>query len=117
MAYSIEKKLVVGVSSNALFNLEKEDEIFKTNGLKAYNRYQEQNKKKILEKGLAFPFIRRFLNINKVYKAEQPVEVVLMSKNSRSSTGNLRIHSIHLHIRQLEMHLSKSLWSRAGRVI
>lgn len=85
MAYPIEKKLVVGVSSNALFNLEKEDEIYKTKGLKAYNQYQDENKKNTLDKGLAFPFIRRFLNINKVYKVEQPVEVVLMSKNSPES--------------------------------
>jgi len=85
MPYSIEKKLVVGVSSNALFNLEKEDEIYKNEGLAAYNKYQEQNKEKILGKGLAYPFIRRFLNINKVYKTEQPVEVVLMSKNSPES--------------------------------
>ncbi len=85
MAYPIEKKLVVGVSSNALFNLEKEDEIFKSEGILAYNKYQEQNKKNVLNKGLAFPFIKRFLNINKVYKLEQPVEVVLMSKNSPES--------------------------------
>lgn len=67
MAYPIEKKLVVGVSSNALFNLEKEDEIFKSQGILAYNKYQEQNKKNVLKKGLAFPFIKRFLNINKIY--------------------------------------------------
>lgn len=82
MPYPIERKLVVAVSSNALFNLEKEDNIFKTEGLKAYKKYQIENKKKKLEKGLAFPFIKRFLNINKVYSKEKPVEVVLLSKNS-----------------------------------
>ncbi len=59
MTYPIEKKLVVGVSSNALFNLEKEDEIFKTSGLKAYNLYQQNNKENVLQKGLAYQFIRR----------------------------------------------------------
>jgi 5'-nucleotidase len=82
MPYPIEKKLVVAVSTNALFNLENEDNIFKLNGLEAFKRYQEQNKSKILERGLAFPFIRRFLNINKEYHKENPVEVVLLSKNN-----------------------------------
>jgi len=82
MPYPIEKKLVVAVSTNALFNLENEDNIFKLDGLEAFKLYQEQNKSKILERGLAFPFIRRFLNINKEYHQEVPVEVVLLSKNN-----------------------------------
>lgn len=82
MAFPIEKKLVVGVSSNALFNLQKEDKIYSDNGIAAYRDYQKENKLVILEKGPAFPFIKRFLEINKHYSAEQPVEVVLLSKNS-----------------------------------
>lgn len=82
MAYPIERKLVVAVSSNALFNLEKEDEIFKKEGLSAYKAYQIEHKQTTLDTGLAFPFIKRFLNINKVYPTESPVEVVLLSKNS-----------------------------------
>lgn len=82
MPYPIEKKLVVGVSTNALFNLEKEDELFRKDGVEKYKIYQEANKDIILEKGLAFPFIRRFLNINNIFSEERPVEVVLLSKNS-----------------------------------
>lgn len=82
MAFPIERKLVVAVSSNALFDLEKEDTIFLTEGLQAYKKFQVENKLKILNIGLAFPFIKRFLNINNVYSAEKPVEVVLLSKNS-----------------------------------
>jgi len=82
MAYPIERKLVVAVSSNALFDLEKEDEIFRTEGLQSYRRYQLDNKFKLPEKGLAFPFVKRFLNINSIYPDQKPVEVVLLSKNS-----------------------------------
>ncbi|GAA4324332.1 5'-nucleotidase [Mucilaginibacter gynuensis] len=82
MPYPIEKKLVVGVSSNALFDLEIEDKIFEEQGVKKYREYQIANKAKMLKKGVAFPFIKRFLNINNVYTSEQPVEVVLLSKNS-----------------------------------
>jgi 5'-nucleotidase len=93
MPYPIDKKLVVAVSSNALFNLEKEDRIFTDEGLQAYKAYQIENKRKILEKGLAFPFIKRFLNINQVYKTLAPVEVVLLSKNS-PETGIRAFNSI-----------------------
>lgn len=82
MPYPIDRKLVVGVSTNALFNLEKEDEIYEQEGIEKYRLYQEEHKSEILEQGLAFPFIRRFLNINKVFEDEKPVEVVLLSKNS-----------------------------------
>ncbi len=82
MPYPIERKLVVGVSSNALFSLEKEDEIFRTQGIEAYRQYQVEYTNKILEKGPAFPFISRFLSINNSYPEESPVEVVLLSKNS-----------------------------------
>lgn len=44
MAFPIEKKLVVGVSSNALFNLQKEDKIYSDNGIAAYRDYQKENK-------------------------------------------------------------------------
>lgn len=81
MPYPIDQKLVVGVSSNALFDLEMEDHIFKEKGIEAYKTYQIQNIDVVLKKGTAFPFVRRFLNINEVLEG-RPVEVVLMSKNS-----------------------------------
>jgi 5'-nucleotidase len=91
MAFPIEKKLVVGISSRALFDLEEENRIFDEQGVEAYTAYQEENKDVTLEKGIAFPFVRRLLNLNQVYPDEQPVEVVLLSRNS-PSTG-IRVFS------------------------
>ena len=82
MSYSVENKLVVGISANALFDLDKENHIFIDKGLDAYREYQIRNKEKILGKGAAFPFIKRLLNINAVYTEENPIEVILLSKNS-----------------------------------
>ncbi|MFW5804122.1 MAG: 5'-nucleotidase [bacterium] len=82
MAYPIEKKLVVGISANSLFDLAKEDAIFRDEGLDAYKKIQIEKKKEILPKGVAFPFIKRLLNINDIYSEENPIEVVLLSKNS-----------------------------------
>lgn len=93
MPYPIDRKLVVGVSTNALFNLCAEDEIFQNQGIEAYKAYQKDNRGLVLEKGLAFPFVRRFLNINTLFPTEKPVEVVLLSKNS-PETGLRVLNSI-----------------------
>jgi 5'-nucleotidase len=82
MPYPIENKLVVGVSSTALFDLDFEDQLFEKEGVKKYREYQIEKETDILGKGFAFPFIRRFLNINNVYDQDHPVEVVLLSRNS-----------------------------------
>ena len=82
MAYSIDDKLVVGISANALFHLKYENEIFIKEGLEAYRNYQVKNKDKILPTGVAFPFIKRLLKINEIHNSEKPIEVVFLSKNS-----------------------------------
>ena len=82
MAYPIEKKLVIGVASSALFDLQEANDVFVTHGVDEYRRYQEAKLDEPLEKGVAFPFIRRFLGINAAFPAESPVEVVLLSRNS-----------------------------------
>lgn len=64
MPYPIDRKLVVGVSSNALFDLELEDRIFLDEGVEKYRKFQLDNSKVPLNGGVAMPFIRRFLNIN-----------------------------------------------------
>jgi len=93
MPFTIDKKLVVGVSSNALFDLTKEEKIFNENGLKSYREYQNSNNDVPLPTGPAYPFIKRFLNINNAYPERQPVEVVILSKNS-PETGIRIMNSI-----------------------
>jgi 5'-nucleotidase len=82
MAFQIEHKLVIGVASSALFDLTASHQVYLDRGPDEYRKYQEQNLDVILGKGVAFPFIRRFLNINKCFPRETPVEVVLFSRNS-----------------------------------
>ncbi|PCH99832.1 MAG: 5'-nucleotidase [Zetaproteobacteria bacterium] len=96
MTFPIEKKLVIAVSSSALFDLSESDKVFREQGAKAYKTYQEQNLDKILGKGVAFPFVRRFLSINQKFPDEQPVEVVLLSRNS-AVTGKRVFRSIEHH--------------------
>jgi len=82
VAYPIEQKFVIAVSSSALFDLTESDKVFREKGEDAYRTYQAENKSQILGKGIAFPFIKRFLNLNNSFPTgEHPVEVVLLSKN------------------------------------
>ena len=93
MAFPIEDKLVIAVSSSALFDLSISDRVFQEQGPAAYKDFQEQHLDQVLGKGVAFPFVKRFLSINKVFPNEMPVEVVLLSRNS-PTTGRRVFRSI-----------------------
>lgn len=93
MSYPIERKLVIAVSSSALFDLTESDRVFREEGSHAYKKYQEENLDVVFEKGVAFPFVRRFLSINERFPDKQPVEVILLSRNS-ASTGKRAFRSI-----------------------
>lgn len=93
MAYPIERKLVIAVSSSALFDLSESHAVFVEKGPKSYKKFQEENLDNILKKGVAFPFIKRFLQINQRFPDKIPVEVVLLSRNS-AATGKRVFRSI-----------------------
>jgi len=96
MPYPIEEKLVIAVASSALFDLTESDRVFQEEGAIAYRDYQEAHLDVPLAKGVAFPFVRRFLNINNRFPETTPVEVVLLSRNS-SITGKRVFRSIEHH--------------------
>lgn len=81
MAYPINNKLVVGITSTALFDFSFEHEIYEQEGAEAFRRYQEANRKVLPAPGAAFPFIKRLLNLNRLFPNESPVEVVILSRN------------------------------------
>lgn len=82
MPYPIEEKFVISVASSALFDLSESERVYSEKGVTAYRQFQEDNIDKTLEKGVAFPFIRRFLSLNEAFPKQKPVEVVLLSRNS-----------------------------------
>ena len=89
-------KLIIGISSRALFNLDDSHEIYLKDGLEAYQKYQIDNEDKTLEPGEAFPLVKKILNINSHYPDGDRIEVILLSRNT-SDTG-LRIrNSIEAH--------------------
>lgn len=93
MAYDLEGKLVVGVSTRALFDLTFENEIFETKGVEAYRQYQREHENDCLKPGPGFALIRALLNLNNPESDEKRVEVIVMSRNSADTS--LRVfHSI-----------------------
>lgn len=80
MAYPIEKKLVVAVSSTVLFDLSHEHEIYIQEGLEAFRRYQKAHRNDVPRPGVGYPFIRRLLMLNRLAPEEHPVEVVVLSR-------------------------------------
>ncbi len=84
MAMNLDNKMVVGISSRALFDLEMENRIFEEKGLQAYLDYQVQHEKDILKPGTAFPLIKALHKLNE--GGEPLVEIIIMSKNSADSS-------------------------------
>ncbi|MFT6913847.1 MAG: 5'-nucleotidase [Motiliproteus sp.] len=81
MAYDIDNRLVVGLASSALFDLEQSDAVFKEKGERAYRAYQREHQDRPLQPGVAYSFVRRLLALNQLNPANPPVEVVLLSHN------------------------------------
>ena len=91
-----QSKLIIGISSRALFNLDESHEIYEKEGLDSYRDYQIANEDKTLDPGEAFSLVKKILSINSFYKDRERIEVILLSRNT-SDTG-LRIrNSIEAH--------------------
>ena len=86
MPYDLTNYLVIGVSSRALFDLSRENEIFENEGLEAYCQYQLDHENDILEPGTGFALIEAMLNINDIDPGVRRTEVVIISRNSADTS-------------------------------
>lgn len=104
MAYSLENRLIIGISTRALFDLRTENRIFEEEGVEDYAKYQREHETEILKPGPGFSLIKALLSLNTPagmggtpekggcakeqesgtgrHVSGNRVEVVLMSKNS-----------------------------------
>jgi len=83
------EKLVVAISSRALFDLSESHALFEREGLDAYRGYQMARENELLAPGIAFRLVQKLLRLNVAAPAAPRVEVILLSRNS-ADTG-LRI--------------------------
>ena len=79
MAYSVEGKLVVAISSRALFDFEEENRVFDAQGERAYIDLQHARLNVPAKEGVAFRLVQKLLAFNS--GETQRVEVVILSKN------------------------------------
>lgn len=93
MPTSFDGKLVVAISSRALFDLEESNRIFETQGVEAYYRYQREREDQILAPGIAFTLVKKLLAINSLAPPRPRVEVILLSRNT-ADTGLRIMNSI-----------------------
>ncbi len=97
MHVTFDGKLVVAISSRALFDLSDSHHVYENEGVAAYANYQITHENDILPPGVAFTLVEKLLNINKGQK-NPLVEVLLLSRNS-ADTGLRIFNSIqHYHL-------------------
>ncbi len=106
MGYDLNKKLVIAISSRALFNLEDENKIFEEKGLDEYYKYQIENEDLLPKRGTGFRLVKNLLRINEDFPDDKQVEVIIMSRNN--SATSLRITK---SIEKYKLDIQRSAWS------
>lgn len=96
MPYALTDKLVIAISSRALFDLDDCHAVYGQEGVDAYTSYQIGHEDKPLAPGVAFPLVKKLLLLNRGIQGRQRVEVILLSRNS-ADTGLRIFNSIKHH--------------------
>lgn len=113
MHYDLSETLVVGISATALFDLQEEDNLFKTElqrepntAIRSYREVMLQKVDDQLEPGAGYPLIKALLGLNRhSIKGNPPlVEVVVMSRNS-PETGLRILNNIRKHKLPMTRHM------------
>jgi 5'-nucleotidase len=89
-------RLVVGIASRALFDLDESHRVFEEEGVEAYHAYQVARENEVLAPGVAFALVQKLLGLNRRIGDAGRVEVILLSRNS-SDTGLRVFNSIRHH--------------------
>ena len=79
MPVSLDGKLVVAISSRALFDFEEENLVFEQNDDRAYMKLQLERLEEPAKPGVAFSLVKKLLAFNDA--TTQRVEVVILSRN------------------------------------
>lgn len=88
------KKLVIGISARALFDLTAEHALYEAEGVEAYCAYQITHEQEPLKPGPGFGLIKSLLSLNEREQGDL-VEVIIMSHNSPDTS--LRVFNTIRH--------------------
>ncbi|WP_035054859.1 5'-nucleotidase [Andreprevotia chitinilytica] len=105
MAASLDGKLVVAISSRALFDFEEENSVFEQSDDTAYMALQQSLLDLPAKPGVAYPLVKKLLAFNG--NGQQPVEVVILSRNDPVS--GLRVFRSAKHA---GLHLERGVFTR-----
>mgnify|MGYP001039229943 FL=1 len=109
MPYDLSDKLVIGISSRALFDLEVENAIYDQQGVDAYAQYQRDHENDPLQPGTAFPLVKALLQLNELIPERRLVEVVVISRNT-PDTGLRAFNAIAAH----KLDISRAAFTGGG---
>jgi len=114
MKKQLTNKLVIAISSRALFDLSESHTVYEKDGINAYAHYQITHENKVLEPGPAFPLVKKLLAIHTPGEEDQDenrlVEVILLSRNS-ADTG-LRIFN---SIEHYDLPITRAAFTSGGK--
>src|SRR5258707_3185326 len=109
MPASFDGKLVVAISSRALFDLEESNRVFEERGVNASSRYQLEHENEVLAPAIAFALVRKLLSLNALAPARPRVEVILLSRNT-ADTGMRIMNSIEHY----KLEISRAAFTGGG---
>ena len=92
MPENLNQKLVVAISSRALFDMSESHKVYQEHGLAAYSEFQIEHEDEPLSRGDGFGLVQKLLALNKLL-GEERIEVILLSRNS-ADTGLRVFNSI-----------------------
>lgn len=107
MSVNFDGKLVVAISSRALFDLDESHHVFEEQGVEAYHQFQIEHEEQILPPGIAFPLVQKLLALNAAEHQVAVVEIILLSRNS-ADTG-LRVFN---SIRHYQLDIKRAAFTR-----
>ncbi|QHE91053.1 5'-nucleotidase [Pandoraea fibrosis] len=111
MPISLENKLVVAISSRALFDFEEENRVYETGVAhgddKSYMRYQLERLDVPARVGVAFPLVKKLLAFNEGSEDKHRVEVVVLSRNDPVS--GMRVFR---SARQVDLKIERGVFTR-----
>ncbi|CAF1120406.1 unnamed protein product [Rotaria sp. Silwood1] len=90
-------KLVICITSTALFDCSESHNIWKQKGLEAYQKYQRDHVTEPLKPGVGFRLVQSLLNLNHS-AGKELVDVVLMSRNDSVAGKQVRNSISHYNL-------------------
>ncbi len=107
MPYSVDDKIVIAVSSRALFDFQRENLVFELEGVESYRKYQQDHLDEVAGPGVAFPLVSKLLRFNSPQR--RLVEVIVLSRNDPVS--GLRVFR---SAEALEIDVSRGIFTRGN---